>query len=244
MTRYVTKKYGDRVLVVDYSSSRHAWLAVCEEQDRLNAMGGSAIIILDIPRAAKIDHEFYIAAETIKGGIFQSPLKPVKGKTMQCTLEQSPAVCVFANKKLEKVDLANLTADRWSIMAIDPDSYKLVQLKQALRWIDEITEERYKEAREEIDDDMHLGDDPNEAIVHACFEVDANATAWLSVSKDLLPVMRGADYELSHLCLGILLARVFKQELKNGTVTRKQGGKAGTRYSGLKIRDDAPDPVM
>ena len=73
-------------------------------------------------------------------------------------------------------------------------SYKLVQLKQALRWIDEITEERYKEAREEIDDDMNLGDDPNEAMVHACFEVDANATAWLSVSKDLLPVMRGADY--------------------------------------------------
>eukprot|EP00966_Prymnesium_polylepis_P116554 2693659-Prymnesium_polylepis.1 len=187
MTRYVTKKYGDRVLVVDYSSSRHALLAVCEEQDRLNAMGESAIIILDIPRSATIDHEFYIAAETIKGGIFQVPLKPVKGRTMQCTLEHSPAVCIFSNKKLEKKDLGNLTADRWNIKAIDPDSFELVQLKQALRWIDEITQERYEEAREEIDDDLQLGDDPNEAMVHACFEVDPNATAWLSVSRDMLP---------------------------------------------------------
>ena len=94
-------------------------------------------------------------------------------------------------------------------------------------------------AEEEIDDDLQLGDDPNEAMVHACFEVDPNARAWLSVSRDMLPVMRGADYELGHTCLGILLARVFKQELKSGTVKRKQGGKVGTRYSGLKIKDDA-----
>ena len=79
------------------------------------------------------------------------------------------------------------------------------------------------------------------AMVHACFEVDANATAWLSVSKDLLPVMRGADYELSHLCLGILLARVFKQELKNGTVTRKQGALASPQQAGTYPLQRAQD---
>ena len=243
MTRHVMEKYGDRVLVVNYSSARHALFAVCEEQERLNAMGESAIIILDIPRSAKIDHEFYIAAETIKGAIFQSPLKPVKSKTVQCKLDLSPCVLVFSNLKLVKKDLENLTADRWDIMSIDPDSNEAVQLKQAQRWVDEITEERYKEARQEIDDDMALGDDPNEQKVRDCFEVDSDATDELVVQKDLHPVIQAAGYDKNHICLGVLLARVFKKEMKDGTVRRKQHGKKGTRYIGLKIKADAPQPA-
>lgn len=239
MTRYVVDKYGDRVLVLDYSSARHALLAVCEEQERLNAMGKSAIIILDIPRSAKIDHEFYIVAETIKGANFQAPLKPVKGKTMQCKLDFPPCVLVFSNRTLAKSDLENLTADRWDIMSIHPDTQEAVSLKQAHRWIDEITEERYKEALQEIVDDQAEPADVNEEIVHECFEVDAGATAELIVSKDLLPVMWAAGYDKNNLCLGILLGRVFKKELQDGTVKVKKGGKKGSRYIGLKIKADA-----
>ena len=58
--------------------------AVCEEQERLNDTGESAIIILDIPRSATIDHDFYIAAETIgrmwTGGIGASRVTSSSGK--------------------------------------------------------------------------------------------------------------------------------------------------------------------
>jgi hypothetical protein len=151
MTRYLEQKYGDRVLVVDYSSSRHALLHVCENQENLNAMNESAIVIFDIPRSAKVDHEFYVAAEKVKDGIFMAPLKPVKGKTMQCKLDHAPHVLVFSNTQPTKADLENLTADRWSIMTIDPDTFEMVKDIQCDDFIDEIIEERYKTQRDAVD---------------------------------------------------------------------------------------------
>eukprot|EP00966_Prymnesium_polylepis_P035708 829339-Prymnesium_polylepis.2 len=69
--------------------------------------------------------------------------------------------------------------------------------------------------------------------------MDASATAELGVQKDLLPVMERAGYDKSHISLGILLSRIFKKELSDGTVKVKRGGKKGTRYNGLKIKEDA-----
>lgn len=248
MARYLKKKYGNRVLVITYSSSRHALLAVLEAQDELNAMDQSGIVILDIPRAAFLNGEFYIAAEIIKSGNFQSPLKPLKSKTLQCLLKYSPYVVVTANYELCKKDLMQLTADRWNIMAIDPDSLDLVEMKQAKRWIDEITEERYLKARQEIDDDQALPDDPFEQMVLDCFEVDAAATEELGVRDHLLPVMKAAGYsrpniQAEHVALGTLLARVFKAEIRAKTITIKKGGATGSRYIGLKIKPAAADAV-
>ena len=66
-------------------------------------------------------------------------------------------------------------------------------------------------------------------IVHACFEVDAKAASWLSVSKDLLPVMEEAGFRHKGSqpanSLGKLLGRVFAKELEEKTISRRQGGK-------------------
>ena len=242
MARYTKETYGDRVIVVDYSSARHALLAICEAQDRLNSTGESAIIIFDIVRAGKIDHEFYITAETAKGGLFTVPLKPIKGKSMECKLDHPPAMLVFTNQKMVKQDLENLTADRWNICAIDPRNDELRKMQQVYRWIDEITQARFETQCEEIDDDKKLGDDPNEQLVHDCFEVDADATDELSVRDRLHPVMEDAGYTKSHVCLGILLKRIFKQEINDATIKVKKGGKKGTRYIGLRIKGQAGPP--
>ena len=78
--------------------------------------------------------------------------------------------------------------------------------------------------------------------MHDCFEVDADATDELSVRDHLHPVMKDAGYTKSHVCLGILLKRIFKQEINDATIKVKKGGKKGTRYIGLRIKGQAGPP--
>ena len=245
MTRFLEKMYPGRVIVLSYSSARHAMAEVVARQDEINALGMSAIIIFDIPRSAKTDNEFYEAAEICKGGFFQAPLKPMgmKQTTMQCKLIFHPHMLVFTNKRPTKKDLECLTADRWNVSTIHPNTSKLVADKQTHRWIDEITEKRYEDQMAAIDDIEGATDDPNEQMVRDCFEVDANATEELVVQKHLHPVMEATGYDKNHISLGILLARVFEKEMGDGTIKVKKGGKKGTRYIGLKIKDDAPQPA-
>jgi len=246
MARYLKDTYGDRVIVLDSTSPRHALLAICEAQDRLNATGESAIIIFDQVRAQKLSTELFIIVETAKGGIFQSQLKPIQGKTLECKLDLPPHVLISSNQGLTKKDLENLTADRWNYMAIDPDTLELREMQCAIDWMLTITEDRYKLARKLIDGDKEDEDKaggPNQLkeLVRDCFEVDTDATDKLSVRDHLHPVMKDAGFDKSHHSLGIILNKTYKQELKDGTIKRGRDV-SGSHYIGLRIKGAAGPP--
>lgn len=235
LARHLTEQYPERVLNIDYRSSRHATLAVLEAQERLNGSGFASIIIIDIPRALALTTEFFVAAETIKGGNFQSSLKPIQAKTMQCFLHYHPHVLVVTNEQPSKEALGMFTPDRWKVFTINPDTQEAVLDRQSEQQVQTITNDRYKAAMRAIAGNDALDADPNKTMVRECFVVDATATAELAVMADLLPVMEAAGFTLSHINLGMLLTAVFAKEIADGTVKTKKGGKKGSRYSGLRI---------
>jgi hypothetical protein len=233
--RYLVGQFPERVCIVDHTSTRHTLLAVLESQERLNASGVAGIILIDIPRSVTLTPDFHITAETAKNGNFQSPLKPLQSKTMQCMLLHHPHVLVVTNEQPTEGTLSAMSGDRWNVLTIHPDTQEAVPDLLSEKLVHDITNKRYLSAKRAIAGIRALDADPNKAMVRACFVVDVAATAELAVRKDLFPAMQAKGFLLSPVNLGMLLTTVFAKEIADGIVKTKKGGKKGSRYSGLRI---------
>ena len=91
----------DGVVVVDYTSTRHVLWYLAEQQETLHAIGRSAIIIIDVPRAANQDHRraLHYPRDDQEQRLAQSPLKTSKPELASVVLQYQPHVIVFTNEQ-------------------------------------------------------------------------------------------------------------------------------------------------
>ena len=74
---------------------------LAEQQETLHAIGRSAIIIIDVPRAANQDHRraLHYPRDDQEQRLAQSPLKTSKPELASVVLQYQPHVIVFTNEQ-------------------------------------------------------------------------------------------------------------------------------------------------
>ena len=234
----LTKKLVDEkdAMAIDFSSARHTLFFIAENQDKLHDLGRSGIIVIDIPRAAKLDNELFVAMEKIKDGVFTSSLKPSPGKRMDVNLEFRPYLVIFTNEQPKESFLKYMSVDRWNVYLIDPDTSKLVKDRSSEKTLAKIAEDRLKAMRDAREGVLAIPSNPAHEIIDAVLEVDTSVADKLFVKTDILPMLRNQDYEGSDVnILGKLLAEHFKD---NAAVKKGRDGRKGAYYTGLRPRGD------
>ena len=225
----------DGVVVVDYTSTRHVLWYLAEQQEKLHAIGRSAIIIIDVPRAAKITGELFTTLETVKNGVWQSPLKTSKPELASVVLQYQPHVIVFTNEQpTAKGWFENMSADRWHIYTICPSTDRLVEDRSADDALRVLTEKREQAQRDAINGIQNLPADPAEEAFDACFEEADGSADKFYVKKDILVKMQqDGDYSgTSDKVLGHYLAKRFKLS----AIVKKGNDRKGHFYTGLRMK--------
>jgi hypothetical protein len=144
-------------------------------------------------------------------------------------------VLVFTNAQpTANVWFEFMSADRFHIYTICPDTDRLVEDRSADAALRMLAEKREKAQRDAINGIQNLPADPAEGAFDACFEEADGSAEKFHVKKDILVKMQqDGDYSgTSDRVLGHYLAKRFKLS----GVVKKDHDRKGTFYMGLRVK--------
>ena len=235
--KHLEAKHG--ALLIDYEGATNVKCLIAGKEEELNALGRSALIVIDIPRSACMDRkELYTMIESIKNGRFMSG----KYQPKSVRLDFTPHVWVFSNENLA---IQFLSGDKYECHTLDNDDNLVLNPLMVDEQI-RVANEQHERQQLLLRSIRTRATDAMDSIFDGCFEVEeGNQEAWYVKRMHAILTEAAPNARLPALggpvALGIWLAKKFPDDHPS---VAKGHDVRGNFYTGLKrVTAAAPLPA-
>ena len=225
--KHIVAKHG--AVLIDYENPTNVKCLLAGKQTKINGLGRSAIIAIDVPRSVSLERkEFYTLVECVKDGHFMSG----KYKPTEVKFDMPPHVYVFSNELLA---VQHMSPDKFECFTVDNDD-KLVRNPLMLKEQITVANEQYKRQQHLLKSIRTEVQDGMDRLFDACFEVEkGNEEKWhVAALLAALKEQAGPAARLPALGGPVALGLWLKKRFPPGhdAVERKHDVR-GNYYTGL-----------